>query len=77
MINLDLRVLCVQYSQGIHMEVCGKKKKAVLVRSPREMRTRNKSLDIIFIKMQDETTKENEKSHRGSSEVCICMHKKG
>lgn len=54
-----------------------KKKKAVLVRSPREMRTRNKSLDIIFIKMQDETTKENEKSHRGSSEVCICMHKKG
>lgn len=50
-------------------------KKAVLVRSSREMKTRDKSLDIIFIKMQDETMKETEKSHRGSSEVCTCIHK--
>lgn len=57
--------MCLMLTHGIYMEVYVKK--TVLV-SSREMKTRNRNLDIKFIKTQDEAMRVTTISRRGQEE---------
>lgn len=57
--------MCLMLTHGVYMEVYVKK--TVLV-SSREMKTRNRNLDVKFIKTQDEATRVTMISRRGQEE---------